>query len=159
VERLGHWTFLLSTTSAVLLRHGFHDLKGDNMKNNIDKPLEARGTLTAAGKLADLAKQEFDLEQSIIDTIKEDFNKQDTYKNFLDWLKSKDDDYFKRIELKEGGRVYTLSDYRKSKEPKVIKLDLGSLFEHARTIASLSDAEREIVNDLLRKTLGKGTNE
>ena len=105
--------------------------------------------------LADLEKQQFDLEQNIIDTLKEDFEKQDTYKNFLDWLKSKDVEYFKRIQLKEGGRVYTLSDYRKSKEPKVKEINLSSLFEHARTIASLTDAEREVVNDLLRKTLGK----
>ena len=124
-------------------------------KNNIDKRLEGKSDLMAAAKLADLEKQSFDLEQSIIDTIKEDFEKQDKYKNFLDFLKSKDDDYFKRIELKEGGRVYTLSDYRKSKEPKVKEINLSSLFEHARTIASLSDAEREVVNDLLRKTLGK----
>ena len=124
-------------------------------KNNIDKRIEGKSDLTAAAKLADLEKQSFDLEQSIIDTIKEDFEKQDKYKNFLDFLKSKDDDYFKRIELKEGGRVYTLSDYRKSKEPKVKEINLSSLFEHARTIASLSDAEREVVNDLLRKTLGK----
>ena len=106
--------------------------------------------------LADLEKQQFSIEQSIIDTIKEDFEKQDTYKNFLDFLKSKDDDYFKRIELKTGGRVISLSEYRKSKEPaKVKEINLSSLFEHARTIASLSDAEREVVNDLLRKTLGK----
>tara|TARA_R100001224_G_scaffold58400_1_gene34584 strand:- start:201 stop:590 length:390 start_codon:yes stop_codon:yes gene_type:complete len=124
-------------------------------KNNIDKRLEGKSDLTAAAKLADLEKQNFDLEQSIIEQIKEDFEKQDKYKNFLDFLKSKDDDYFKRIELKEGGRVYTLSDYRKSKEPKVKEINLSSLFEHARTIASLSDAEREVVNDLLRKTLGK----
>ena len=124
-------------------------------KNNIDKRLEAKSDLTAAAKLADLEKQSFDLEQSIIEQIKEDFEKQDKYKNFLDFLKSKDDDYFKRIELKEGGRVYTLSDYRKLKEPKVKEINLSSLFEHARTIASLSDAEREVVNDLLRKTLGK----
>ena len=124
-------------------------------KNNIDKRLEGKSDLTAAAKLADLEKQSFDLEQSIIDTIKEDFEKQDKYKNFLDFLKSKDDDYFKRIELKEGGRVYTLSDYRKSKEPKVKEINLSSLFEHAGTIAILSDAEREVVNDLLRKTLGK----
>ena len=125
-------------------------------KNNIDKRLEGKSDLTAAAKLADLEKQSFDLEQSIIDTIKEDFEKQDKYKNFLDFLKSKDDDYFKRIELKEGGRVYTLSDYRKSKEPKVKEINLSSLFEHARTIASLTQAERELVNDLLRKTLELG---
>ena len=106
-------------------------------------------------ELAELEKQQFDIEKNLIDTLKDDFEKQDKYNNFLDWLKSKDDDYFKRIELKEGGRVYTLSDYRKSKEPKVKEINLSSLFEHARTIASLSDAEREVVNDLLRKTLGK----
>ena len=126
------------------------------MKNNIDKRLEGKGSLDVAAKLADLDKQTFDLEQSIIDTLKEDFKKQDEYKNFLDFLKSKDDDYFKRIELKTGGRVISLSEYRKSKEPvKVKEINLGSLFEHARTIASLSDAERELVNDLLRKSLGK----
>ena len=126
------------------------------MKNNIDKRLEGKGSLDVAAKLADLDKQTFDLEQSIIDTLKEDFKKQDEYKNFLDFLKSKDDDYFKRIELKTGGRVISLSEYRKSKEPvKVKEINLGSLFEHARTIASLSDAERQLVNDLLAKTLGK----
>ena len=62
-------------------------------------------------QLADLEKLQFDLERDIIDTLKQDFEKQKKYDNFLDWLKSKDDDYFKRIELKEGGKVYFLSDY------------------------------------------------
>jgi hypothetical protein len=61
--------------------------------------------------LADLEKQQFDLEESIINAIKEDFEKQDTYKNFLDFLKSKDDDYFLRIQLAEGGKVIKFSDY------------------------------------------------
>ena len=120
--------------------------------NNIEKSMPARDGVSLAKDIKDI---EFDLLKDLADTIKEDFEKQDKYKNFLDFLKSKDDDYFKRIELKEGGRVYTLSDYRKSKEPKVKEINLSSLFEHARTIASLSDAEREVVNDLLRKTLGK----
>ena len=105
--------------------------------------------------LAELEKQDFNVERNIIDVLNEDFGKQDEYNNFLDWLKSKDDDYFKRIQLKEGGRIYTLSDYRKSKEPQIKKINLSSLFEHAKTIASLTDAEREVVNDLLRRTLGK----
>ena len=124
-------------------------------KNNIDKRLEGKSDLTAAAKLADLEKQSFDLEQSIIDTIKEDFEKQDKYKNFLDFLKSKDDDYFKRIKLRDGGKIISLSEYRKSKEPKIKKINLSSLFDHARTIASLTEAEREMVNDLLRRSLGK----
>ena len=102
--------------------------------------------------LADLEKQQFDLEESIINAIKEDFEKQDKYKNFLDFLKSKDDDYFLRIQLAEGGKVIKFSDYKK---PKIKKLNLSSLFEHAKTIASLTDAEREVVNDLLRRTLGR----
>ena len=102
--------------------------------------------------LADLEKQQFDLEESIINAIKEDFEKQDKYKNFLDFLKSKDDDYFLRIQLAEGGKVIKFSDYKK---PRIKKINLSSLFEHAKTIASLTDAEREVVNDLLRKTLGK----
>ena len=102
--------------------------------------------------LADLEKQQFDLEESIINAIKEDFEKQDKYKNFLDFLKSKDDDYFLRIKLSEGGKVIKFSDYKK---PRIKKINLSSLFEHAKTIASLTDAEREVVNDLLRRTLGR----
>ena len=102
--------------------------------------------------LADLEKQQFDLEESIINAIKEDFEKQDKYKNFLDFLKSKDDDYFLRIKLAEGGKVIKFSDYKK---PRIKKINLSSLFEHAKTIASLTDAEREVVNDLLRRTLGR----
>ena len=81
-------------------------------------------------QLADLEKLQFDLERDIIDTIREDFEKQDKYKNFLDFLKSKDDDYFKRIELKEGGKVYVLSDYMKPKSPRVKEINLASLFDH-----------------------------
>ena len=102
--------------------------------------------------LAELEKQDFNVERNIIDVLNEDFGKQDEYNNFLDWLKSKDDDYFKRIELAEGGKVIKFSDYKK---PKIKKINLSSLFEHAKTIASLTDAEREVVNDLLRRTLGK----
>ena len=79
--------------------------------------------------------------------------KQNKYDNFLDFLKSKDDLYFKRIELKEGGKVYFLSDYMKLKEPRVKEINLASLFDHAKTISSLTDAEREVVNDLLRRSL------
>ena len=104
-------------------------------------------------QLADLEKLQFDLERDIIDTIREDFEKQDKYDNFLDFLKSKDDLYFKRIRLKEGGKVYFLSDYMKLKEPRVKEINLASLFDHAKTISSLTDAEREVVNDLLRRSL------
>jgi len=104
-------------------------------------------------QLADLEKLQFDLERDIIDTLQEDFRNQKKYDNFLDFLKSKDDDYFKRMELKEGGKVYFLSDYIKPKSPRVKKIDLGSLFEYGKTISSLTEAERSVVEDLLRRSL------
>jgi len=102
--------------------------------------------------LAGLEKQGFNVERNLIDVLKEDYEKQEKYKNFLDFLKSKDEEYFIRIQLAEGGKVIKFSDYKK---PKIKKINLSSLFEHAKTIASLTDAEREVVNDLLRRTLGK----
>jgi len=102
--------------------------------------------------LAGLEKQGFNVERNLIDVLKEDYEKQEKYKNFLDFLKSKDEEYFIRIQLAGGGKVIKFSDYKK---PKIKKINLSSLFEHAKTIASLTDAEREVVNDLLRRTLGK----
>jgi len=119
--------------------------KGGNVVNK-NKEIDKK-------QLADLEKLQFDLERDIIDSIREDFEKQDKYQNFLDFLKSKDDAYYKRIELKEGGKVYFLSDYMKLKEPRVKEINLASLFDHAKTISSLTDAEREVVNDLLRRSL------
>ncbi len=121
--------------------------KGGNVEN-LNKPIDKE-------KLADLEKMEFDVEQNIIDALKDEFNKQKEYKNFLDFLKSKDKEFFKRLELKDGARVISLSDYRKSKEPKVKEINLASLFDHAKTIASLTEAERSVVEDLLRRSLGK----
>ena len=121
--------------------------------NNIDKKLQGRENLEETKRLADLEKIEFDVMQNHADSIREDFEKQDKYQNFLDFLKSKDDAYYKRIELKEGGKVYFLSDYMKLKEPRVKEINLASLFDHAKTISSLTDAEREVVNDLLRRSL------
>ena len=119
--------------------------KGGNVVNK-NKEIDKK-------QLADLEKLQFDLERDIIDTIREDFEKQDKYQNFLDFLKSKDDAYYKRIELKEGGKVLFLRDYMKPKSPKVKQINLASLFDHAKTISSLTDAEREVVSDLLKRSL------
>jgi hypothetical protein len=142
MEQLRNWTFHIQQISSDLVGYGTFKLGGKMTIENNNKRIV----------LADLEKQQFDLEESIINAIKEDFEKQDKYKNFLDFLKSKDDDYFLRIKLAEGGKVIKFSDYKK---PRIKKINLSSLFEHAKTIASLTDAEREVVNDLLRKTLGK----
>ena len=127
------------------------------MLNNIDKKLEAIGNNEETKRLADLEKIEFDVMQNLADKIREDFEREtkDKPRSFMDWLKSKPTEYFKRIELKSGGKVVDIRSYSKLKEPKIKELDLASYFDFGRTVSSLTDAEKEVVNDLLRMSLGK----
>ena len=63
---------------------------------------------------------------------------------------------FKRIELNKGGKVISISDYLKQKEDIPIKkIDLASYFTPGKTLSSLTEAERDVVNQLLRMSLGK----
>ena len=126
------------------------------MYNQIDKKLEGIGTLEETKRLADLESAEFDVMQNLADTIKEDYEKEKkSGQSFIDWLKSKPTEYFKRIKLGSGGKVIQFSDYFKSKEPKVKEINLADYFEFGKTVASLTDAEREVVNNLLKMSLGK----
>jgi len=128
------------------------------MFNNIDKALEGKGNNEETKRLADLEKIEFDVMQNLADKIKEDFEREtkDKPRSFMDWLKSKPTEYFKRIELKSGGKVVDIRSYSKLKEPKIKELDLASYFDFGRTVSSLTDAEKEVVNQMLRMSLGKG---
>ena len=128
------------------------------MLNNIDKKLEHPQPRTTAGKIADLEKIKSDVMQNLADTIQEDFEREtkDKPMTFMDWLKSKDDDYFIRIELSDGGKVIDIRQFFKSKEPKIKDIDLASHFKFGKTVASLTEAEKEVVNQLLRMSLGKG---
>ena len=108
-------------------------------------------------QLADLEKLQFDLERDIIDTLQEDFRNQKKYDNFLDFLKSKDDDYFKRLSYAGGGKVIQFPlDLTKYKDIKPKEINLSGSFDKDRTIDSLSSDERALVNRLLRMSLGKG---
>ena len=121
--------------------------------NNVEKILESRGDLSEKTRLADLEKNIFDVEQDILRTLKEDFEKESSPgTSFLDWLKSKDEDYFKRIKLGSGGRV------NKPKEPaQVKKIDLSAEFlKTADILSKLSEAEREVISALLNKSFNKG---
>jgi len=74
-----------------------------NFKNNIDKKMEARDGISLAKDIQDI---EFDVLQNLADTIREDFEKERKEgQTFMDWLNSKPDEYFKRIELSDGGKV------------------------------------------------------
>ena len=79
-----------------------------------------------------------------IDPEEKDLNK------FLDKLS---DEQLKRLLLKDGGKVIDFLKYAKSKEPSIKKIDLASQFTPGKTLASLTDSERDLVNDLLRRTL------
>ena len=128
------------------------------MFNNIDKALEGKGNNEETKRLADLEKIEFDVMQNLADSIREDFEREtkDKPRSFMDWLKSKDDDYFIRIELGSGGKVIPFSDYFKTKEPARVKeINLADHFKFGKTVASLTEAEKEVVNNLLRMSLGK----
>jgi len=113
----------------------------------------------AAGKeeLLKLAKDEadliFDLESGISDRIIRDFNKEKKPgQSITDWLDTKPREYFLNIplQLRDGGKVISLSSYLKQKEkPKIKKINLDSIAP-GKAIVDLSDAEREVVNKLLR---------
>ena len=138
-------------------------------KNNIDKRLEARGY----GKLEDqseklqgaikrLAKKDmdviaFDAVNDILDTLRPIYEKENPGIPFDEWIYSKDDDFFKRLEYAGGGKVIQfpidMTKYRKEAEPK--EINISGSFSRDRTIDSLSKAERELVNKLLRLSLGK----
>ena len=57
-----------------------------------------------------------------------------------------------RARLEGGGKVIKFSDYKK---PRIKELDLASYFKAGMAVANLTPDERDIVNDLLRRTLGK----
>ena len=112
--------------------------------NNIDKILESRGNLSEKVRLADLEKDVFDIELSIMESLKEEFKKEaPPGTSFLDWLKSKDDDFFKRIKLSNGGKV----SKAKIKEPKSVKrIDLTAEFlKTTDMLSKLTDAERQSI--------------
>ena len=57
--------------------------------------------------------------------------------------------------MADGGKVILLSDYLKQKrKPPIKKINLDSVAP-GRTLDSLTEAEREVVNKLLRMSFGK----
>jgi len=121
------------------------------MINNIEKRLEPKGDLSETVKLADLEKNIYDAEQELLRLLKDDFEKEAPKgTSFLDWLNSKDDEYFKTIKLASGGPVDN-----KPKEPiDVKKIDLNAeLLKTADMFSKLSLAERESISFMLKKLL------
>jgi|TARA_R100001460_G_scaffold93168_1_gene135085 hypothetical protein len=119
--------------------------------------VETKGKELKKEELLKLAKDEadlkFDFESGISDQILRDYYKdRKPGQSITDWLDSKPREYFLNIplQLRDGGKVISLSSYLKQKEkPKIKKIDLDSIAP-GKAIVDLSDAEREVVNKLLR---------
>jgi hypothetical protein len=127
----------------------------------IEKELPGRGDLSEKEKLIKLAKDEadiiFDVENEIIDILTREHLKEAPDMGFLDWLDTKDKNYFLKIPLgmSEGGRVIDFLSYLKSKEkPRIKKLDLDSV-SPGKALTELTETEREVVRKLLRMTFNR----
>ena len=128
------------------------------MKNtNIEKRLEAKGDLSEKEKLIKLASESASEEKELSDFM--DMKYQMALEKYLENNPGKTEKDFQqeiiRIPLESGGKVIDFAKYRKSKDPKIKEIDLASLFTPGKTLASLTESEREAVNNLLKLTLGK----
>ena len=95
-------------------------------------------------------REEFELDLgSILEELK-DWKKKNPDKDEMDFYKEKGI-AIKRIRLDKGG-VVSLSDYLKQKEkPKIKKIDLAQ-GDFEKTVASLSDNDKNLIKELLRKS-------
>ena len=116
------------------------------------KEINREGILKLAKDEADL---KFDFESAISDKIIRDFEKErSSGQSLSDWLKTKPREYFLSIplELSDGGKVIMLSDYLKQKEkPKIKEINLAQ-GDFQKTVAGLTDADKAVIKELLRKS-------
>ena len=133
-----------------------------DMERILNSNIERRGKEINKEGLMKLAKGDeefvFDFESEIIDILTENFKKEaPPGMSFLDWLDTKDKNYFIKIPLglSKGGKVVSISDWLKHKEkPKIKRINLDSVAP-GKAISELTSAELEVVRELLRKSFGK----
>ena len=106
-------------------------------------------------ELADAEKIEADALNELFEAIQEKFkNERKPGEPFDSWLNRTPREELIKISLANGGKVISLSEYRKSKEPaQVKKINLSDYFDLGRSVSSLNDSERETLKWLLNKTL------
>ena len=128
--------------------------KGGNVENK-SKALKKDDLKKLAKDIEDL---KFDFESGISDRIIRDYYKErKPGQSITDWADTKPREYFLNIplELADGGKVISLSSYMKQKEkPKIKRLNLDAVAP-GKALENLTDAEREVVRNLLRMTFGK----
>ena len=128
--------------------------KGGNVENK-NRPIDKEQLMKLAKDESDII---FDLETDILSTLKSEFEKEKSKgQTFTDWLKSKPKSYLRSIPLQmsKGGRIIMLSDYLKQKEkPRIKKINLDAVAP-GKALSQLTDAEREVVQTLLRLSMGR----
>jgi len=138
-------------------------------KNNIDKRLDPNPKLSKEVKeifkkeleeartaKKDVMDLDFDSLTDVLNTLKSIHEEEAPDVPFDRWLNSKDDAYFKRLEYANGGKVIKFPvDYTKYREPNYKEINLSGSFSKDKTIESLTKDERDLVNRLLKMSLGK----
>ena len=123
------------------------------MKNNIDKKIDNTPTVKDAVLMASETAAE---EKRLSDFGDMEYG--NALKEFLKNNPDKTEEDFisaiRRLNLKAGGTVIKLSDYR-DPASKIRKLDLASHFTPGKTLDSLSEKEKDALNVLLKLTFGK----
>ena len=118
--------------------------------------VETRKNIYTKDKLKNLVaseipREEFELDLgSILEELK-DWKKKNPGRDEMDFYEEKGIT-IKRLELDKGGKVISLQEYLKQKEPpKIKRLDLDSV-SPGKALSELTEAEREVVRNLLRMT-------
>jgi hypothetical protein len=115
--------------------------------NNIEKSMPARDGVSLAKDIKDI---EFDVLENLTDKIKGDFeNDKKEGEDIFQWLERQPDEYFKRLKLSNGG-VVDLAKYRKSKEPKIKKLNLAQGDYDRAVVDVQSQSDRDLIKKLLK---------
>ena len=118
--------------------------------------VETRKNIYTKDKLKNLVasespREEFELDlSSVLEELK-DWKKKNPGRDEMDFYEEKGIT-IKRLELDKGGKVISLQEYLKQKEPpKIKRLDLDSV-SPGKALSELTEAEREVVRNLLRMT-------
>jgi hypothetical protein len=134
----------------------------NKFKQQIDREdiraMESRGSNSLSRILNQLASEPRPDELSIEEfmDMKYELQKREYLKNNPGKTEEDYKEEIIKLSLKDGGSVIDLSKYRKDKEPVEVKeIDLASLFTPGKTLASLTEKEKDVVNQMLRLTLGK----
>ena len=124
----------------------------------VEKEMPGRGDLSEKDKLIKLASETAAEEKALADFGDMEFDKalQEFLKNNPDKTEEDFINAIRRIQMSSGGKVIDFSKYKKDNDwhKGIRKLDLSSLLGGDKTLSSLTESEREAVNNLLRLTLG-----